>query len=510
MFLPAKHNAIRYLHIATVSYMVLPALLFLLTWVRPSIGLPCVVLLCGMAAYIFTRPRQTAAGYSPALNRKNVLIASVLTFVYLLVYGFGEFNWQLFDFQFHNAKYHDLIVNSWPVYYPKYNTYMCYYNAYYLPVAFLSKFLGIGSARYLALLWTWAGLLLVCGWVLSLSPKRPWRVFLVLFIFCNSWVFIWAIRAAGLALAYLPPNYIDLGNFPIILMSPFSDHLVWAPQHTIPALLAALSLTSFYRQRQAEWLPMMALQLGGALFWGPFAVVGSFPFVLYLFWLDRRQFLKKPLYLLLPVLTGLGLLPVAIYLTSTQITSDPAVNMFITQTGLPSWPFFFLLYILTNFVIWYVPLRWLTPNDRQLHPWLTVAILSLCVLPLYRLGIMNDWQMRTNIPAYSILILFSAQWLVNYQGPRQWIRWGFIVFWAVNGLSTLKFTAAFLPPHPTNTFISHPSPYGDETTPDLAVRHYNPATAGQYLLRSDSLFEKYFMSPPAARNLPSTASRSMP
>ncbi|GAB3924225.1 hypothetical protein GCM10028804_24080 [Larkinella terrae] len=415
--------------------------------------------------------------------------------VYLLLFGFGEFNWQLFDYQFHNAKYHDLIVNPWPVYYTKYNAFMCYYNAYYLPVAFISKWIGIEYARYLALIWTWVGVFLISCWVLCLSPKRPGWVFLVLFLFSDSWIFIRLLRDFIPALPYLRPNYIDFGKFPVIIMSPFSDHLVWAPQHTIPALLAAFSLTSFYQQRQDEWLPTMALLLGGALFWGPFAGIGSIPFVLYLLWLDLWRFLKKPLYLLYSFLAGLGLLPLITYLTSTQITSDPSVNMFITQTGVAAWPLYYLLYILTNFVIWYIPLRLFMPNDSQLQNWLIVAIVTLCLLPLYRLGIMNDWQMRTNIPAYAIIILFASQWLVNYRGSKNWVRWGFIVFWAVNSLSVLKFVASYIPPRPTTTFITQPSELGDENTPDLAVRHYNPATAQQYLLRPNSSFEKYFMRP---------------
>jgi hypothetical protein len=473
--------------------MLSPALLFLLTWVRLSVGIPCVVLLCSIAAYIFTRPQPKMISYPPAWNRLNLLLTAGLSLGYLLVFGFGEFNWQLFDYQFHNAKYHDLIVNPWPVYYTKYNAFMCYYNAYYLPVAFISKLIGIGYARYLALLWTWAGVLLVCWWILCLSPKRPWWVFLVILLFSDSWIFIWLIRASNLAVPYLPPNYINFGNYPIIIMSPFSDHLVWAPQHTIPALLAAFCLTSFYQQRQDEWLPTMALLLGGALFWGPFAGIGSMPFVLYLFWLDRWRFIRKPVYLLYSFLIALGLLPVVSYITSTQITSDPSVNMFITQSGVATWPLYYLLYIVTNFVVWYLPLRLLTPNDNKLHQWLTVAIITLCVLPLYRLGIMNDWQMRTNIPAYCIIILYSAQWLVNYKGSKEWVRWGFIAFWAINAISTLKFATSFIPPHPTPTVITKPTNLGNETTPDLAVRYYNPATAQQYLLRSNSMFEKYFM-----------------
>jgi hypothetical protein len=413
---------------------------------------------------------------------------------YLLLFGFGEFNWQLFDFQFHNAKYRDLIVNPWPVYYPKYKAFMCYYNAYYLPVAFLSKLTGIDYARYLALFWTWLGVLLVSWWILSLSPKRPWLIFLVLFLFSDSWIIIWLLRV--LEVPYLRPNFIDLGNYPIILLSPYSDHLVWAPQHTLPALLAIFSLTSFYKQRQETWLPTVALLLGGALFWGPFAVIGSIPFVLYLFWLDRWHFIKKPVYLLHTFLIGLGLLPLIAYLSSTQITSDPSVNMFISQTGVAAWPFYYLLYVLTNFVIWYIPLRLFTPKESPLQAWFTVAIVSLCLLPLYRLGIMNDWQMRTTIPAYGIILFFSAHWLVNYRGPKQWMRWGLLLFWGVNALSILKFIGTYLPPHPTTTCITQPSTLGKESTPDLAVRYYNAATARQYLLRSDSLFETYFMIDP--------------
>ncbi|RRB06865.1 hypothetical protein [Larkinella rosea] len=373
---------------------------------------------------------------------------------------------------------------------------MCYYNAYYLPVAFLSKLIGIEYARYLALLWTWLGVMLVGWWVLSLISKRPWRVLLVIVLFSDSWIFIWLLRVLFPTIPYLPPNYINFGKFPFIIMSPFSDHLVWAPQHVLPALLAAFSLTSFHKQRKQEWLPTTALLLGGALFWGPFSVVGAMPFVLYLFWLDRWRFFKKPVYLLQSFLVVLGLVPLISYITSTQITSDPAVNMFITQIGVPTWPLYFLLYIISNFIIWYVPLRWLTPNDHQLHQWFTVALIALCVLPLYRLGIMNDWQMRTNVPAYAIIIVFSAQWLVNYNGSRNWVRWGYLAFWAVTVLSTLKFVAAFIPPHPTTTLITQPTTPGNETTPDLAVRHYNPATAGQYLMRRNSFFEKHFMKIP--------------
>jgi hypothetical protein len=397
----------------------------------------------------------------------------------------------MLDFITNNFKYYDLSIYSWPVYYKDYNSYLCYYTAYYLPVSFLCKITGLEYGRYFALVWNWIGLLLALFWVIALSPKRAvWVVILILF-YNDAWFFIHILRYLGIS-TYLLPNFVSLNGYHLIFMSPFSDQIAWAPQHVLPGLVGAWYFLFVYANFTKWRFIELTIVWMSSMLWSPFSTIGLAPFILFISWKHRFELLNDFKTLAQLILIGVAFLPIFFYLTSSQAISHNDTNIFIWQAGVPEWPIYYLLYTLSNFVIWVFFLK--SRLSTNLLPVFWVILITLCILPLYRIGMYNDLQMRANIPALCILGLLVSQQLVNGSITRHWISIAAAVLFLVNSISVIKLYAGFFPiGKPLNT-IEKPFINGCRDTLEFLAKTYGgPQAAKQYLMKEDSFFQKYLL-----------------
>ncbi len=168
-------------------WLMMPALLFLLFWFRWEVALP----VAGLLVWSFVRLCRPAAreelpdgGYSAvSASRKRLWLMAAAVIAYVLVCGIGGFVAQLpNDHAWRNGVFFDLARRDWPVAYVGDGAPMlCYYFAFWLPSAVVSKATGLiaagDAAQVLYAVWgTWIAL----GFIFSMSGGRMlWRVLLV-------------------------------------------------------------------------------------------------------------------------------------------------------------------------------------------------------------------------------------------------------------------------------------------------------------------------------------------
>ncbi|WP_128546555.1 hypothetical protein [Larkinella soli] len=517
MFSGKKRQAVNGLRVVSLGYLMLPSLLFLATWVRPAAGSVCIGLLLASAILLLRNGTRFSDASYPALTPRNLTGVGLLTLGLSVAFGMGEFTRQVLDFHTNNYKYYDLAQLEWPVFYRDYQAYLCYYIAYYLPVSWVCKFVGLEWGRYLSLGWSWLGIGLAFAWVLPFAGRKPWLFLVLLLLFSDSWIFIKMLRMADLAGPYLPPNYIDIHGFRLFAYAPYNDQIAWAPQHLIPALIAGMYLTFLNLNRARWWGVEVALLMGSCVLWSPLAVIGCLPFVLFLLWKYRVSLLHDGFQLLVMAVVTAGFLPVLSYLVSTDAMSIASTNMFIWETGEPSWPLYYLFFVGANFAVW-IPL--VLGADRAVRPWFWVAQASLALLPLYRIGVYNDLLTRGSVPAVSVVAVLVVRQLIEFKNHRRGLYGLFVVFFAVNALSPLRFFTRLFPFTPPDNTIEHPFLLGSGNTLDYLAKQYGgPTAARQYILKKDSGFERYFLrqtgrgagvtsAPPYSR--PSSSVRSAP
>ncbi|RRB01185.1 hypothetical protein EHT25_23720 [Larkinella rosea] len=319
---------------------------------------------------------------------------------------------------------------------------------------------------------------------------------MLILLFNDSWFFIRTLRELGIT-TYLPPNFVSINGYHLIYMSPFSDQIAWAPQHVLPAIIGAwyflFVYTNFTKWRFIEltivWLSCMM--------WSPFATIGLTPFMVFISWKYRFEVLKDGKTIIHLLLTGLGFLPIAFYLTSSQVISNNKTNMFIWQAGVPEWPVYYLLYVLSNFILWVFFLR--RTLATNLLPILWVTLATLCILPLYKIGMWNDLQMRANAPALCILGLFIVQQLVSESITRHWISVAAGLLFFINSISVFKLYAGFFPFDKPQNSIEKPFIKGCTNTLEFLAKTYGgPKAAKQYLMHENSVFQKYLLKKPNA------------
>ena len=75
----------------------------------------------------------------------------------------------------------------------------------------------------------------------------------------------------------------------------------------------------------------------------------------------------------------------------------------------------YLLFIGLEVGVYFVLLFFILQKQRLE---LTIVALVLCLIPLYRISIYNDWAMRTSIPPLLLLMLLSARGLLPPSNSR--------------------------------------------------------------------------------------------
>ena len=179
--------------------------------------------------------------------------------------------------------------------------------------------------------------------------------------------------------------------------------VLWVPHHALAGwFLAALVLL-----RERRQVRVGTLMAGAALSiaWSPFALLGAAPFLLKAAVEAVRERDVRPLDLAAPALLSLALLPLAAYLNSDS-GDVPRGFQSLSVEFLIRYPAFLALEVLP-----FVAVNALFGQRHAEAPHRAtyrIAVASLVLIPLYRVGVSNDFVMRASIPALAILAVATG------------------------------------------------------------------------------------------------------
>lgn len=257
----------------TLLYLMIPFSIFILTWVKTEIAVPCLLLL---GTGILPCFRGKSDSQSKVELQKVGMVYLVLVAVFWCwSAGIGGFFYQSPDHHFRNAVFRDLIYEKWPVIYEEYGTGMVYYLGIWIAPAFLGKML------------LWMGLAEESVWTVSNAFLLLWcslGVVLLILLLC---LYFQAGRASDIAvLVMILIGFSGLDIVGEIWNNGWNVHnhiewwseyfqfrsnttsIFWAYNQAIPGWLMTILLLSERDMRN------YGLILGSALFYAPFAVVG--------------------------------------------------------------------------------------------------------------------------------------------------------------------------------------------------------------------------------------------
>ena len=403
--------------IATVGYLAVPNLIFLLGWLRPGWA---VVAAASVLASLGLAWRDAATD-APRLDRRTALAVTLVASAAACACGLGGLNVQVTDYFKHNLMFLDLTVEHWPVVYAlpdSGDALLCYYIAYYLPASLVGKLLGAGSLDMASLAWGLLGVSLAFGWIARLGRPSPLAV-LVLFTLVDGFAWLPGFYPLAQRLGVLEPTaaamqwpsavfsdrFWSFGGSDTRLLFPGQlNQLLWTPQHALPGWLAtACVLDALERRRGARHL-LTAHAL--TLLWSPFVAVGLIPFTALALGRERpHRFVAAAL------LAALVALPIGLYFLA-HLPVEHAGWLFSAFAGWQDW-LKYLGFLVLSIGVWW---RFLAlarraggfPGDEQ---WALVNLsgLTLVAITFLYVGLNNDWVMRVGLPALVVLHLTVAR-----------------------------------------------------------------------------------------------------
>lgn len=407
----------------SLLYLGLPVLAFISYWLNSGAAIFFSTLLLFGGWHVWASQSQPPAPFFSGFKVISALVQrhSVVFAVFLLwcaLSGTGGIGFQNSDYAASNALLKDLIENPWPLQL-RANVPMVYYVCYYLPAAIIGKLMGWEAANFFIFLWTYFGLILiwsVTSLALRLDNLGLWRQLIaaLVFIFFGGWDIIGAILSYSEEV--LTPGvhmewWAGIGQY-----SSNTTLLFWVPQHIIaPWLTTAFIMLAMQKNLGKNSIFLIA---AFSFLWSPLASLGLLPFLLLTFVFDLMEnkgaFIIGPANLFVaPAIAGLGVF----YYSSNSFQfpnlwqfNDADFGgrylLFILLECLPlTIPFLFQHLkqkIYLNKISLPPPI--LLSHREKTFGWMAALILLL--LPLYKIGIMNDLCMRASIPALMILASF--------------------------------------------------------------------------------------------------------
>jgi hypothetical protein len=483
-------KTIQSLKISTILYLLIPSVLFLLTWIHLWIGIPCVLFIVFYTWKIFQD--GAFSDTETAISTQNILLCLGISIALNFLLGIGEFRYQTYDFQANNFKYYDLITHDLPVYYAKQQTYLCYYTGYYLPSALLAKVFGIESCRYFSFIWSVLGLWIVMLWISTFINKNQWILLIIVILFANIWVMLKVLSHFEFFQDYIHDSYIQLNHFKLITETLVKNY-AWATQHTLPACLGACMMIDVFRNKTSDNdLKIMLLMLFSTMFWSPLTTIGLFPFVAFCFLKNIKSLFNSSNWhnLRLMVLLILSFSPLLLYFISTEGIHNNNTE-FIWQTGVSIWWIFYLIYIFSNFVGWGLFLKY----HQTPYPTLwKIAVIFPCLIAFYRIGIYNDFNIRVSFPSFfilSILVGISVIEKMNWKSVGG-VCVGLIIL--LNSLSNINQLQKGIFYQKLLTTIEKPFIFKATNMLEFQrVAYEDESAILEYSLKKDSVFEKYFL-----------------
>ena len=403
-----------WLTVGTLFYLLFPFLVFLAGWVRPLYGFPaCLVLL--VCAYQSLKKASSVQIVTPP--RPALLAIMLLTLLWCFRAGMGEWTPQSSDFIKHNLVFADLVKFPWPVRYAQETgqPFLCYYLAYYLPVALAAKVLGIHYVPILSFIWSTGGLYLFFNWILVIGGRYRLGAILGFTLLSGFRVLnhltIYVIQA--LNKVYFQDKFklftsetnslkkINFESHDIVRFTHNIDQWIYTPNQALGGWLAVAWLYVLVQNKQYGLVTFISAL---TLFYSPFAVLGFSVLILTHWPQNWRSLVSVPglsgatvvcFFLLSYYLAHYSLNASGWNLPNTSGKLIHDLNLIVTDIILPLG------------VIWWLQYRFRVLTTQQFNFMLLASVIKLLCMFFY-VGYNNDLLLRLMISLASIFFILMG------------------------------------------------------------------------------------------------------
>lgn len=377
------------LSIATGAYLALPVVIFLIAYAPTAISVAAAIALMAALAMVLKRTDEAPQTH---VRWPDLTMASVLAGALVWLSGAAGGGVPKPDWDKHLAVLAAVADAEWPVRLAgNAGASLRYYVGLYLVPGGAGQLGAEADAVRLALaMWIFVGLVLGFLWVTAAVPGRYRWMAIPLTVLVGSldWLGAGLVRGEPFSLALADPGtYMPWAGD--TLVPSLLPSVLWTPQHLIPAMIigGVFACTWRDRARLDGLLAVSAL----SILWSPFAAVAGLILAALCLARGHRSVGKSTVAVLLL------LAPAAVAMVAFLMGGDAPITLTTLNAG--QWALLLIAGVSLPVVAALLgPRRWLAATAG-----ITAA---LCMIPLLRLGVINDFAARTSLP------LLVALWLI--------------------------------------------------------------------------------------------------
>lgn len=420
--------SLRAVLLLTSIYIVLPILLFLFWWTNGWMGL-LIGLMIGIL--IWRESSRIKNEFFIIPMRTGIIVFLILT-LWTLYSGAGHRGLFDGDFLKHNALFSDLISLDWPVRYIVKETgnivQLVYYFAYYLPSSLIGKWFGWNAGNAALFCWTLGGVTLAFLWLFSFIDQKKQLLYGLLFPLFSGLdglgKLIMRDRIVNHEWEWWGRNWQYSGNTTL---------LYYVPQHVIVGwIVMGMIMFAIIKNKRT---PLLILLLSCSLLWSPFVFLGLIPF--YLILLLRKRIIISAR----EIGMSLVIFCISILFLSSNMTfysKEASTNGWLwdTEKIVGSWIFLrlFLFYLFEFVIFAFFIHRYLFHKQKGIEFMIFITSLTLLIfLPWYKIGLMNDFAMRSSIPALYILLIYWLKTIIEAKKSR-FVLYTMVILFAIGSL----------------------------------------------------------------------------
>lgn len=447
------------LKIIAMLYIIMPIFLFFLGWLKLFISLPITIILL-FGVYRFVKSKYDVRDDTNnflSVRKSHIFFVVVIMLIWSFLAGQGGFFYQSSDHNYRNAILRDLINYDWPVIYSR-NTAMVYYIGHWLVPGIIGKVFTIilGSqvgwlvGNIFLYLWTSIGLIIVALLLIYTVKANNFRKIAlslsVLALFSGLDIIGTVISKGVSGISLHIEWWADLYQF-----SSNTTLLFWVFNQTIVPWIVVLL---FLNERKIQNYALLSLSI---LPFAPMPFVGMLPFFIcsaiqhFLHSIKAKNI--RPIILdilsIQNITAIITILPVFLFYFSSNASSTNGIrldfNLINSFSGLARLITFWSLEVgIYAFVLFF-------RNKNNIFYY--IVVLSLLLIPVFKIGNSADFAMRASISALFFLMIFTIKFLfenIGYINKKCYtntpIMALILVFTLLIGTATplIEFTRAFV------------------------------------------------------------------
>ena len=449
---------IKNVYVLSLVVISLPIFIFFITWLKIYIGIIATVVLFFGLKSIYKEFNDDEAMELPLLA---VIISFVLIGLWIAYSGIGGYFFQTGDNHWRNAILRDLITFSWPVKYSDNDTALVYYLMYWLIPAAIGKVAGWQIANFALYLYTFIVVFIIFLQIAKyLDVQRSWELIAIaiILVFWSGENFIGLVTSNLLGICIHPIgfgssegwlDYIRNGYDCSYLYRSNIDALCQVYNQTVIPWLIVTLVLNVPKVRVMGFLGLCAVC------YGPIPFIGLLPilFVLCLMEIKREHYqilsipFLKQLVSIPNMCAVMTILPIMwLFYKSNIAFSESNQGSYITgfvpleAYDLARWGTLLLFWILEfglySIILW---------NKNKKNPLYWCVIMTLIIVPFFKIGTIRDFCMNASLPCLFILMILVMDFIIKEykvkEGMTRWevMRYDFLVFLLILSMTTLIF-----------------------------------------------------------------------